>query len=75
VNQAAKIGANKDFHICIISALPFLPPDLYDDFVTWICERYDRESFVRSTMNFKKRCLKQFLKECTDEQLQFSLTL
>jgi hypothetical protein len=55
--------------------LPHLPPDLYDDFVTWIYDRYDLQSFIQSTMNFKNRELKKFLKACTDEQLQYSLNL
>jgi len=56
-------------------SLKNLPPDLFDDFVTWLYPRYDLQSFKRSSFEFKNRELKKFLKQCTDEQLQFELKL
>lgn len=58
-----------------IYSLPHLPPDLFDDFVTWVHERFDLESFKSSKIEFKKKELKKFMRSRTDAQLQYSLDL
>ena len=58
-----------------IESLPNLPINLFEDFITWIYERYDLEGFKKSTIEFKKNELKKFLKQCTDKQLQYELKL
>lgn len=76
MNQITKNRYNIDGDLKeYFDSLPNMTPDLIDDFITWICERFDLVSFKQSTPNFKKRQLKKFLRDCSDDQLQYRIAL
>ncbi len=40
-----------------------LTPDEIDEFIDWICVRWDLDSFYRSSIQFKSNELRKFLNE------------
>lgn len=55
--------------------LPYMSPDIIDDFVTWLYERVDIRSFERSDLAYKLKMFKQFQRTLKPEKLQLSLNL
>ncbi len=53
--------------------LPQMPPDLFDDFITYLYERVDLLSFQRSKFDYKMRMYKQFIKSQPVSRLQYVL--
>lgn len=55
-------------------ALPQMPPDLFDDFITYLYERVDLFSFQRSKIEYKMKMYRQFIKQQPPHKLQYVLT-
>ena len=56
-----------------VDYLPYMNPDLIDDFVTWLYERVDLRSFAKSDIQVKYRYRRQFLRSLPIEKLQYAL--
>ena len=55
-------------------AMPNLPPDVIDDFVTWLTSHgYDLYSFQISDIQFKKQMFSQFIAQAKAETNQFKI--
>lgn len=54
--------------------LPYMSPDLLDDFITWLYERVDLLSFKRSSAVYKYRMYKQWRKTLQGKQLELAIT-
>lgn len=54
--------------------LPNMPPDLFDDFITWLYERVDIYSFQQSKIDYKIRMYRQFIKSQPASKLQYIMT-
>lgn len=54
--------------------LPQMPPDLFDDFITWLYERVDLYSFQQSKIEYKMRLYRQFVKSQPPSKLQYVMT-
>jgi len=55
--------------------LPYMSPDVIDDFVTWLYERVDLRSFERSDLAYKLKMFNQFKRSLPPQKLQLSLNL
>jgi hypothetical protein len=54
--------------------MPFLTPDIIDDFVSWLTGHgYDMYSFQISDIAFRKKMFSQFLKETCDDHQQHKI--
>lgn len=56
-------------------SLPPMTPDTIDDFITWGYKRFDLFSFQNSTLEYKKKKIKEFFKQLPEEKRQYSLPL
>ena len=54
--------------------LPQMPPDLFDDFITWLYERVDLFSFQQSKIEYKMKMYRQFVKSQPPSKLQYVMT-
>ena len=54
--------------------MPFLTPDMIDDFVSWLTGHgYDMYSFQLSDVTFRKTMFSQFLMETGADQQQYKI--
>ena len=57
-----------------VDYLPYMNPDMIDDFITWLYERVDLRSFAQSDIGVKYRYRRQFLKTLPPDKLQLAMS-